>query len=131
MGSDDLGRMIRSSKKRRYEMAGGRIRALYGHSVPERIVREEAFPPELLFHGTSPAAWRSIRNEGLRPMRRQYVHLSSDPNTAEQVGRRRSTEPVVLRVRAGDAGRAGVTFWRGNEAVWLTRNVPARYIIAP
>ena len=34
---DDLTRMIASSAKRRYEIDGDRIRALYGHSVPGRI----------------------------------------------------------------------------------------------
>lgn len=128
---DDLARIIASSSKRRYEIDGGRIRALYGHSVPERIVREEAVPPDLLFHGTSPDAWVLIQTEGLRPMRRQYVHLSTESGMAEQVGRRRSRVPLVLRVHAGQASRDGVRFWRGNEAVWLVRAMPSRFIAAP
>jgi len=62
---DDLVSMVASSTKRRYEIDGGRIRALYGHSVPGRIATVRADPPEVLFHGTSPAAWESIRERAL------------------------------------------------------------------
>lgn len=128
MDRDDLVRMGASSSKRRYEIKGDRIRALYGHSVPGHIAKVEAAPPERLFHGTSPRVWEVIRVEGLRPMGRQYVHLSVDVATAEQVGRRKASTPVVLSVRAGEACERGVRFLRGNEMVWLAEVVPAEFI---
>jgi putative RNA 2'-phosphotransferase len=132
VGRDDLVQMVASSSKRRHEIDGDRIRALYGHSVPGRIVKVEAVPPELLFHGTSPPAWEAIQARGLLPMGRQYVHLSTDLATAEQVGRRKSSTPVLLSVRAGEAYGHGVCFWRGNEMVWLADAVPADFItVAP
>ncbi|MGH7930466.1 MAG: RNA 2'-phosphotransferase, partial [Candidatus Binatia bacterium] len=69
----DLVNMMSSSPKRRHEIEGNRIRALYGHSLPGRIMKVEAVPPQLLFHGTAPAALGTILSEGLRPMGRQYV----------------------------------------------------------
>lgn len=127
--ADDVAHMLAVSVKRRYEIDGERIRALYGHSVPERIVRVEQEPPAVLFHGTSPQAWEVIRTSGLAPMRRQYVHLSVDLATAVQVGRRKAAVPVLLRVAAADAHAQGVTFWQGNESVWLTEAVPARFLV--
>jgi putative RNA 2'-phosphotransferase len=120
--------MAASSAKRRYEIGGERIRALYGHSVPGRIAMAQADPPEVLFHGTSSAAWEAIQKRGLVPMGRQYVHLSTDVPTAVQVGRRKSDAPVVLSVRAGEASRYGVQFWRGNEMTWLADGVPPGYL---
>lgn len=125
---EDLEAMIAHSAKRRYEMRDGRIRALYGHSLPGKLKKERAQPPEVLYHGTSPEAAARIRVEGLKPMGRQYVHLSTDPETAMQVGKRKSRRPVVLRVRAGEAHRAGIPFYRGNEHVWLADHVPPEYI---
>jgi putative RNA 2'-phosphotransferase len=125
---DELTEMIASSAKRRHEIDGERIRALYGHSVPGRVVKIEADPPAQLFHGTSPRAWAAIQHTGLRPMDRQYVHLSTDIATAEQVGRRKSTTPVILAVEAGRAQAAGNRFWRGNELVWLADYVPSSLI---
>src|SRR5512140_230743 len=108
--ADDLAAMIASATKRRYELDGGRIRALYGHSVPGRLVKQEAPPPDTLFHGTSPTAWHRIRDQGLAPMRRQYVHLSVDVATALQVGRRKAPQPVLAVVHAGRAATDGVRF---------------------
>ena len=128
LGPGDLARMVEGSSKRRFELTGGRIRALYGHSVPGRIARTPAQPPDLLFHGTAAASVPAILEAGLRSMRRQYVHLSVDELTARQVGQRKSRRPVVLRVHAGAAHAAGVAFFRGNEAVWLADHVPPGFL---
>src|SRR6185312_3176101 len=82
-------KMIESSIKKRHEILNGKIRALYGHSVENKIVKNAAEPPEYLFHGTVQSRLGSIMEKGLLPMNRQYVHLSSDEKTAEIVGRRR------------------------------------------
>ena len=120
--------MITRSVKRRYEIQGTSIRALYGHSVPARIEKVRAPPPPVLFHGTAATAVGRILREGLRPMRRQYVHLSVEVDTARQVGRRKGPEPVVLRVAAGPAAADGVAFYRGNEMVWLADAVPPAFL---
>jgi len=61
-------------------------------------------------------------------MRRQYVHLSVDHETAIAVGRRTAPVPVILRVDAAAAARAGIAFYAGNDKVWLADRVPARFI---
>jgi putative RNA 2'-phosphotransferase len=116
--------------KRRYEIEGDRVRARYGHSVRERVEQVVAEPPETLFHGTTGDAVPAILRDGLRPMSRQYVHLSADRETAVQVGSRRRRELAVLLVAAGEASRDGVTFYDAGRGVWLADEVPARYISA-
>lgn len=127
----DIARMMASSDKRRYEVSGGRIRALYGHSIARRLKRIQATPPAQLFHGTSPKAARAIGQSGLLPMGRQYVHCSADVPTARQVGRRKAADPVILTIRAGEAHDRGVAFYIGNEMVWLADAVPAEFIDFP
>lgn len=123
-----LAEVIASSDKQRHELVGDRIRALYGHSVAGKLRREAANPPPLLFHGTSPRAAVVIESDGLKPMGRQYVHLSVDEATAGAVGRRKSAAPVILKIDAGAAHADGVVFYAGNEKVWLADVVPARFI---
>lgn len=125
---DDLKRMIHASSKVRHEIEGGRIRALYGHSLDGHITKVEAEPPEHLFHGTSPEAWLEIKTVGLLPMSRQYVHLSVDVATAWQVGRRKSPRPVVLTARAKDSFKSGESFWIGNQTVWLAKHVRPEFL---
>jgi len=125
-----LAEMILASPKRRHELVDGRIRALYGHSLPGKLRRTMSPPPAQLFHGTASTSKSNIRQCGLLPMGRQYVHLSSDQDTAIAVGRRKSLESVVLLVRAADAWQAGISFYVGNEKVWLADWVPPEFIDA-
>ena len=114
--------------KRRFEVEGNRIRARYGHTLVHPIRYEPCSPPALLYHGTSPDALESIRREGLKPMGRQYVHLSPDPPTAIRVGIRHSAHPAVVCVRAGEAHKAGITFYQADEAVYLAKRVPPEFL---
>jgi putative RNA 2'-phosphotransferase len=125
---DDLDRMIATATKRRHEIRGDEIRALYGHSVPGRLAKQPATPPSVLFHGTAPSASRLILRVGLKPMARQYVHLSAEVGTARQVGHRKAERPVVLRVDAAAAHAAGVRFYRGNELVWLADAISPEFL---
>lgn len=129
LGPADFAEVIRTSAKNRHEMRDGRIRALYGHSIPGKLARTASPPPERLYHGTSPKALDAIRESGLLPMARQYVHLSNNRPDAVAVGRRKHPQPVILSVRAADAAAAGVAFHAGNDKVWLADGVPWRFIV--
>lgn len=124
----DLRAMMAQSDKQRFELQDGRIRAFYGHSVLRKVERVPAVPPAVLFHGTTPQAAAAIRTGGLRPMKRQYVHLSADEVTALQVGRRRSASPVILKIDAERAHQHGITFYLGNDMVWLADAIPPEFI---
>lgn len=127
---EDLLNMINHSDKRRHEIHDGKIRALYGHSLPGKLKKQVAIPPELLFHGTAPQLKEVILKEGLKPMIRQYVHLSCDMETAIRVGKRKSANPIILRVMALEACQNNLSFYAGNERVWLADYVPPKFIIA-
>jgi putative RNA 2'-phosphotransferase len=126
-----LAEMVAQSDKARYQMQGGRIRALYGHSLPGKLAKTLAEPPVLLYHGTSTLALAAIRAEGLKPMSRQYVHLSTDEATARQVARRKRGTPTILRIKAAEAHCQGVSFYVGNDRVWLADHVPPAYLLFP
>lgn len=128
VGPDDFAEVIAQSDKKRYEMRDGKIRAYYGHSTPQKVAQEVSAPPAILFHGTTPRAARRIQVEGLKPMKRQYVHLSADLATARQVALRRTPGPVILRVMALEAYQEGIRFYLGNDSVWLAEPIPPRFI---
>lgn len=114
--------------KRRFQVEGKRIRSCYGHSIAQPILYEPCTPPPILYHGTSPEVLASIRREGLRPMERQYVHLSPDTETAIRVGTRHDARPVVLTVRAAEAHATGIEFYQADDAVYLAKRVPSEFL---
>ncbi len=122
---DDIAKVIAQSDKQRFEIRGTRICALYGHSIPGIIHHREATPPARLYHGTARRFLPSIQELGLLPMQRQFVHLSTDIQTAYQVGARHDNYPVILEIDTKAALNAGIKFYVGNEQVWLTDEVPS------
>ena len=124
----DLEQIIATSEKKRHEIVGDKIRALYGHSVPQIIKKEPGIPPAVLYHGTTHKASPQILQDGLKPMQRQYVHLSVDVDSATRVGKRRDGNPVILKIDTEAAQKAGIQFFIGNDKVWLCNRVPKECI---
>lgn len=121
--------MVNMAEKKRHEIYGNKIRALYGHSNSiHKIAKEERVPPNLLYHGTAKRFLEKIKIEGLLPQSRQYVHLSVDMETAMLVGKRRDHDPSILKIKAKEAYDQGVKFYYGNDNVWLVDSIDAKYI---
>ncbi|HWC11005.1 MAG TPA: RNA 2'-phosphotransferase [Acidimicrobiales bacterium] len=126
---EELVEVVATNDKRRYELdaAGGRIRAVQGHTVAVDLGLVPVPPPALLYHGTTERYVTPILAEGLHPMGRHHVHLSPDVATARTVGRRRGP-PVVLEVAAERMASEGRLFFRSANGVWLCDEVPARFL---
>lgn len=120
--------LIQKSEKQRFEIHNGKIRSLYGHSVPKKLIKESAEPPKILYHGTSSEVLEKIIKKGLKPMHRQYVHLSENIKDAKEVGLRKSRSPIILKIAAKEAYDDEISFYVGNEHVWLADYIPAKYI---
>lgn len=121
----ELEEVVARNDKQRFSFddSGARIRAAQGHSVDVDLQLAAATPPPTLFHGTHARALGSILREGLLPMGRHHVHLSSDVHTATRVGARRG-RPVVLVVQAGRMAADGCAFYETDNGVWLVDAVP-------
>ena len=129
---EQIEHIINESDKKRFEINGSRIRATYGHSFEKKIEYVPQEPPAILFHGTSRKAMERIIWEGLKSMSRQYVHLSSDVETAQKVGERHDRSPVILMVDACKMHNEGFKFYHtGNDTTWLCERVPFKYICPP
>lgn len=126
----ELEEIVKTDSKGRYEFSSPNpnlIRAVQGHSVSVDIGLEEKEPPGELFHGTSSRFMKAITREGLKPMSRQYVHLSGDRETAENVGKRHGGDLVILRIDTGQMNAEGYKFYQAKNGVWLTSEVPWKF----
>lgn len=126
---DLLEEIVRTDEKQRYSFNEDHtlIRANQGHSVPVDVELEEKIPPAVLYHGTGEKYVASIDREGLIPMSRLYVHLSSDEETARKVGSRHG-KPVIYTVDCAAMAADGYRFFLSANHVWLTKSVPAEYL---
>lgn len=124
-----LEEIVRTDNKQRYSFNENKtlIRANQGHSIPVDVELKEQQPPQILYHGTTSRFLDSIIQDGLKPMSRLYVHLSSDMETAMKVGKRHG-EPVVLKVQSEEMHKDGIKFYLSENGVWLTKSVDKKYI---
>ena len=124
-----LREIVRSDEKQRYSFNEDEtlIRANQGHSIPVDVELPELEPPEVLYHGTGQKYVGSIDRQGLISKSRLYVHLSTDRETAVRVGRRHGV-PVVYAIQTSAMFRDGYLFYRSVNGVWLTKEVPVKYL---
>lgn len=127
-----IAEVVRTSEKQRFAIKedGNFIRANQGHSIAVNLNLLPSKPPAVLFHGTATRFVRSIRSHGLLPGSRQHVHLSVSKARALEVGKRHG-QPMVLAVDASGMQKDGYLFFRAENGVWLTREVPPRYLLFP
>ncbi len=134
-----LAGVIATDPKGRFERAGvsaepstvatdGRVRAAYGHSVDVTLDATEDPVPATLYHGTAPRNVESIREDGLRPMGRQTVHLSDSVAAAREVGRRHADDPVVFAVDADGMQTDDRRITKRGSETYTTDRVPPEYL---
>lgn len=126
---EKLTELVETDSKTRYSFSadGKMIRCNHGHTIPVDLELPAIQPPEFLLHGTGDVNVPSIDQQGLKPVKRMYVHLTDDEQTAVDVGSRHG-KPVLYRVHAGAMARDGYVFYRSASGVWLTDRVPKGYL---
>lgn len=126
----DLERIVAEDDKKRYSFNDEhtKIRANQGHSVQVDVELKECTPPDILYHGTGRKYIESIKESGLIAKSRLYVHLSSDIETALNVGSRHG-EPIAMRINTKSMINDGYKFYRSENGVWLVNDVPYKYVI--
>lgn len=129
---DQLVKIVDTDEKSRYQFSNDRkrIRASQGHSIAVDLGYRPEEPPDVLYHGTASRFVESIRKIGLQKRDRHHVHLSVSPEVASAVGKRYG-QPVILIIDAARMNRDGLVFYRSENNVWLTEEVPVRYISFP
>lgn len=109
---------------RRFVIDEDCVAARYGHSIPITIDLQPAEPPEFLYLGTVPRSKSIIMSEGLKPVDRQFVHLSTTEEEANKIGQHKARDPMILRIATKKAREAGIEFFHAGH-LYLCRAVPA------
>ena len=125
----DLQQIVESDNKGRFEFSEDKssVRALYGHSIDVNLGLEPTIPPLVLYHGTAEKYIDSIMKEGLRPRKRNFVHLSETIDLAKQIGTRHGS-PVVLSIDIEAMISAGYKFYKAQNGIWLTGDILPQFL---
>lgn len=128
----ELIQIVSNDSKTRYSFSADKlfIRANQGHStsVVKMAFERVKNPPSILYHGTSVKLLETIMKDGLKPMGRHHVHLSSDFKVARTVGARRTGTTIVLQINVGAMVLDKIQFFISENGVFLTDFVHPKYI---
>lgn len=123
----EVKKIVDAQDKKRFEIKRGKVRALYGHSLPVKIDLKKTKPPKLLFHSAPRWVKEKIQIEGLRPMKRGYIHLGADIEQAQGMSTRGEDGSVIFKVNANEAHNNGVIFFKVDD-VYLAEKVPPQFL---
>ena len=117
-----------TSSRKRFEIVGNEIRALYGHTIPVKLKLNEDKFTSTFYHGTTPDAASEILKFGLKSMKRTWVHLSPTMEIAKEVALRKTRNPIILEIDAASARNNGLRFYKATNKVYLCNQVPPEHI---
>lgn len=124
---EDLLDMISNQEKVRFVIKENKIKATHGHTI-ELKNNTSTIPPDILYHGTSHKSLESIILHGLLKMQRQFVHLSINIHAAIEIGKRKDSNPAIIKVDSKAAYKEGILFYKGSDKVWLSENILPKYL---
>lgn len=131
---DELDYIVYTDEKGRYCIKDNKIKCCQGHSlswvVPELI--KVQIPPRYLYHGTTQDAYYNhIRKDGIiSKMKRQFVHLSKNLETAAKVAERRKKDYCILEIDTETMIKDGIELFITENEVYHVDSVPVKYIVA-
>ena len=129
ISQSELEFVVKNNSKSRFSISDDKksIRANQGHSVKIELGLSSKTPPAKLYHGTTIKNYEKIKKDGLLKMNRNHVHLSSDFETAKQVGSRHG-KPIILVIDCEKMTEENIKFYQSDNGVWLTEYVNPKFI---
>jgi len=103
------------------EIRGNHIRAKHRLPMPANIPAQNL--PKLLYTCVRRKAYPSVLENGIRPMGFSHVILSSEPDMAERIGKRKDPMPVQLVVQTEISLDKGITFYEAGETLYLAESI--------
>ncbi len=126
---DHITALVQTDPRGRYQVNGEFVRAVYGHTVDVDLSDLPADNiPEKLYFQSSRDEESLVREAGISPADKSWVHLSGTFRKAYISGLYHIDDPYVLEIDAKSMISDGFPVYRANSEIYITREVPARYI---
>lgn len=119
--------LVESDEKGRYEIRNDRIRARYGHSIDVNLDYPDNTHP-VLYYGASPEEADIMLEQGIKPVRQRYVHLSPSREKAWEVASIHTENPIIMEIDAYAAQRDGIIMMQATNEIVLSEEIPPQYI---
>lgn len=129
---DDVKRVVANDQKRRFTLdllPNGKIRikANQGHSMTnvQMVMRKIDDPSEIpiAIHGTYFRFWKKIKEEGLKRMTRNHIHMTGCEQFNAEISGFRASCQILIYVNVCKAISDGIVFYKSENDVILTEGL--------
>lgn len=122
--------LVYTDPKHRYQInQREEIRAAYGHTIP---VNMDDLPtegvPDKLYYQTTEEELEFIRETGISPSDKSWIHLSLTPRQAYVSGMFHIDEPAVVEVDVPGLNGAGHPVYMATDDVFLVDEIPPEFV---
>ena len=122
--------MVQTDPKERYQInENHEIRARYGHTIPVNVDDlDSSNIPDRLYYQTTAEEYEFIRETGINPSDKTWIHLSLTYRQAFISGLFHVSDPLIIEVDSKGVIESGLPIYRATEDIFLLSRVPAEYI---
>ncbi|MEM0155400.1 MAG: RNA 2'-phosphotransferase [Thermoplasmataceae archaeon] len=126
--------MVKTDTKERYELnSNHEVRATYGHTIP---VEMDDLPtddiPGKLYYQTTDEEYDFIKETGITPSDKTWIHLSKTYRQAYVSGLFHIDSPSVLVVDSEGLIQSGRPVYRATADIFLAKEIPPEFVsVAP
>ncbi len=121
--------LVQTDPRSRYQVNGDMVRAVYGHTINVDLsdLPSDNIPEKLYFQ-TSKDEESLVREAGIMPADKSWVHLSGSFRKAYLSGLYHIDDPYALEIDARSMMQDGYMVYRANSEIYITKEVPSKYI---
>lgn len=122
--------MALTDPKGRYQVSRNHeIRATYGHTIPVEL---DDLPtddiPDVLYYQTTAEEYEFMKETGISPSDKTWVHLSRGFRQAYVSGLYHVDSPMIVGVDTRTLIASGIPVYRATEDVFVVREIPAEFV---
>ena len=122
--------LVMTDPKQRYQLGkNGEVRASYGHTIP---VNMDDLPtegvPDKLYYQTTEEELEFIRETGISPSDKSWIHLSLTPRQAYVSGMFHIDAPTVVEIDVTGLRETGREVYMATDEVFLVNEIPPEFI---
>lgn len=122
--------LVRTDPKHRYQINDREeVRAAYGHTIPVNMDDQPTEGvPDKLYYQTTEEEMEFIRETGISPSDKSWIHLSLTPRQAYVSGMFHIDSPTVVEVDVVGLRDKGIEVYMATDEVFLVSEIPPEFV---
>jgi putative RNA 2'-phosphotransferase len=134
VGPSHIFAIVLTDQKGRYQLTDNKryLRATYGHSIDVDLsdLPSDGIP-EILYYPTNKEEFEILRENGILPSDRRWIHLSSSKEKAYIAGLYHFDEPLVIPIKSGSILESGEKLYHAGQEVFICKFVSPESMMEP